>query len=280
MYGPTIRKFSLITKLLKSIDDVLHAQWINILSSLKKQKGLFSSCRKCVKNNGLTQEQYTAIMYFLNKYRERIIRINDLIAPEYYELTPLKEYEEELIANGQTLDDILNNILNEYNDFSVSEEEIFGPIAEEIINKASKNTAYIERLERYNQIRAIRVQKIQSDIKSKKLTKNLEIAEARLINLSRIVNHNINNNISGYRKFDFDKILKYKQQGEKLVKVIIACKVSGRSNASLYYVSKNETLTNSLCNALILGENECIPTVIQEMVDNHKIVVSEVLFPA
>lgn len=285
-YTPILQKFLLISSLLKVIENKLASQWIRINTSLKKQKYLFLSCKFKLKECGITEEQYNAIVYSVDKFQKRLLWIETHILPEYFVLTPLKEYEEKLNAEGNSLDSILNEYIknhktndgNNINGIDI-EDDFFDDIANNIMQEISDNVEYIERFEKYYTRKQLLLEKTKQEKKEEKIKNNIEMAKDKLACLSRDVHKNINYRLDKFHHFDFNKILEYKEKGEKLVKIIIACKVTSRKNASLYYVSRNETLSHSLSNAMVLSEFESIPNSIQKMVDENKIVITEILFP-
>ena len=279
IYTPTLRKFYLISKLLKHIDIGLCRQWINICVSLKNQKLLFGVCRSKLKTTGVTKKQRDAILYAINEFQKRLNWVQENILPEYIDLTPLKEYSESLTSTGQSLDDILIDYINS-NNRPEDDFDSFDCIAEIIIEKTSNNTEYLKRLDEYKHRKNIIAQKIKAEERDKKLQTQLSNAYDRLSYLSNVVHKNIYNNIYLYSNFDFDKLHFYKLRGEKLAKIIIACKVSHKSaHGACYYIDKNNKLSESLSRSLVLAEHDMIPSEIQELVDEKKIVITEILFP-
>lgn len=275
-YTPILQRLVLISSLLKRIDHSLDNQWIKIGVSLKKQKFLFIACRYQLKKCGITEEQYNAISYSIKKFKKRLIWVRDYMFPEYINLTPLKEYEEKLIANGQSLDDILSNHIEQHCN---NVEEDFDDVADNIMQEMANDTKYLERLEKYYTRKKALVEKTKNEKSKEKLSKKIEIAQERLAYLSKGVHRNITYNLDNFHKFDFDKLHECKVRGDKFAKIIITCYVTGRSNARLHYVNRNATLGESLSNAMVLGENDPVPASIQEMVDTNKIAICEILFP-
>lgn len=272
-------KFFLVSSLLKKINFNLASQWIRICSSLRNQKELFFACKMKLKECGITKEQRNAILYSIKLFTERCIRIENDILPEYFNLTPLMEYEEKLMAKGQTLNDFLNSHLD--NKGKRFEDEELNNITDAIMDEVGNDTRYLNRLNDYMNMINAKVDKYKSEKKSENLKKNINAAQDRLTYLANGVHKNIICNLSKFANFDFDKVHQYKVNGEKYVKIIIACKVyHGSSKGALYYVNKSEELSTSLSNSLVLAEKDPIPDKIQKMVDENKIVITEILFPA
>jgi hypothetical protein len=279
LYRPVGRRFAIVTKLLERIDEPMKWKWVNILKSLKRQKELYHVCKMQLKTCGITLEQYKAIVREFDLFKKRFTDINSNIFPEYIKFTPLKEFEEELIAKGDSLDNMLNDYISEHENVYRMHDDDFEVIANDIFKK-STNTDYLKRLQQYHEDMELLKQRNKRVQKEEKLIKNKQAAEEKLLGFSKIVYKNINGNLNGLKKLDFDKIIELKNRGENNVKIIIAYKISSNKNTRGYYINKQGELTGAIVNALILAENESIPEVTQQMVDENKIAIAEVVFPA
>ncbi len=278
-YKPFIRKAALVALLLQRIDGGLYRQWVRIERSVKDQRRLYYACKMNLRTYGIDEHQYKAIMYSIKKLRNRYEYVSTVVFNEYVKLTPLKEYEEVLQQSGTTLDEVLDKVLENNDDCSLT-DPVFERFADDVIIHAN-SVEYLTRLQEYKDRKHAQGQQRKAEETQAKAELQYQLVTEKLTREANNIHQKLMKSFDGKCLLDADMLHRYRMHGVKFIKILVASKVKAGAKAKVFYINKSYQLSPTLgTHTMIFNANDAIPKSVQKMIDDNVIVVQEIIIPA